>query len=104
MKSPFFVRLKKNEADFLAAGKRLGEKSLLIMSDVREILFSEKVMYRYRELGHAVEPYILASAIVGISGLRRPVFDLYNKLMTLKRRAFADTDKALEWLASQRNG
>ena len=94
-------QIENNQAYIIDQGKLLGEKRLLVLSDVRDIMFTEKVMWAYRELGHNAEPYLFASAIVGITGLLRPVFDMYNKLMSLKRRAFSDPEKAKDWLASQ---
>ena len=98
---PLLRQIETNQAYIVDQGKLLGEKRMLVLSDVRDIMFTEKVMWAYRELGHNAEPYLLASAIVGITGLRRPVFDMYNKLMSLKRRAFSDLEQAKDWLASQ---
>lgn len=100
---PLLRQIENNQAYIIDQGKQLGEKRLLILSDVRDIMFTEKVMWAYRELGENTQPYLLASAIIGITGLRRPVFELYNKLMSLKRRAFSDLEEAKDWLASQQD-
>ena len=97
-----FVRqIETNKTDVVTEAKKLGEKRLLFLTDVSDTTFSEKVMWAFRELAELVDPYLLAGAVVGISGVRRIAFDMFNKLMAVKRRSFSSLEKAKEWLVAQ---
>ena len=97
-----FVRqIETNKTDVIAEAKKLGEKRLLFLTDVSDTTFSEKVMWAFRELAELIDPYLLAGAVVGISGVRRIAFDMFNKLMAVKRRSFSSLEKAKEWLVEQ---
>ena len=76
-------------------------KSLRILTNVRNARYNGAVLQGMKELARHDEPYVTASAVVGLTGLLRIA---YTAVTTFSRRNIAVFDseaEALDWLASQ---
>jgi hypothetical protein len=87
-----------NSKAFVATQPR---KSLRILTNVRNTRYNGAVLQGMKELARHDEPYVTASAVVGLTGLLRIA---YSAITTFSRRNISvfDTEaEALDWLASQ---
>jgi len=101
-----FSRLKANEvlqlidpAKAVISGKP--EKSILTLTDVTDLTFNSEVSERMKEFTAHNKPYVRASAIVGVTGLKRII---YNAVIAFSQRqiaTFGDREAAKSWLAQQ---
>ena len=75
------------------------ENSLLVLTDVTDGAFNTKVTDAMKEFAAHNRPYVKASAVVGITGLKKIIYDAV--LMFSKRNisTFDSIDSAKEWLA-----
>lgn len=76
-------------------------KSLRILTSVRDARYNGAVLQAMKELAKHDEPYVMASAVVGLTGLLRIA---YTAITTFSRRniaVFTSEEEALDWLASQ---
>ena len=88
------------EARRLIATQPLGQA--LVLTDVSGSNFDQRAIEDLRKLVEANRPYVMASALVGLSALTRVIF---RALMALTRRniqAFATRAQAIAYLVSKR--
>jgi hypothetical protein len=76
-------------------------KSLLVMTLVRDARYNSAVLQALKELATHNEPYIKASALVGMSGLHRIAYQAVILFSRRKIPAFDTEAEALDWLAAQ---
>lgn len=77
------------------------ESSLLILTDVTGAKYSLEVIEKLKEFAAGNKPYVRASAVVGLDGLQKVV---YNAVSLFSKRTFPvfdDVDKAKDWLIEQ---
>jgi hypothetical protein len=87
-----------NSKAFVATQPR---RSLRILTRVRDTRYNGAVLQGMKELAKHDEPYVTASAVVGLTGLLRIA---YSAVTTFSRRniaVFGNEQEALDWLASQ---
>ncbi len=76
------------------------EKSLLTLADVTDARFNERVSQDMKEFTAHNKPYVKASAVVGITGLKRIIFDAVMRFSGRKISAFDNIEEAKTWLAA----
>lgn len=74
---------------------------LLTLVDVKESAFDDRVVARLKELGAHNRPWVLAGAVVGMSGMQKIMFRLINSFNGRKLAAFDTREHAQEWLVKQ---
>ncbi len=77
------------------------ENSLLTLTDVTDIRFNDELSQKMKEFTVHNKPYVRAAAVVGVTGLKRIIF---NAVLAFSRRnitAFDDRESAKRWLAEQ---
>jgi hypothetical protein len=77
-------------------------KSLLILTNVRDARYNAAVLQALKELARHDEPYVKASAIVGMSGLHRIAYQAVILFTKRNIQVFEHESEALDWLVSQR--
>ena len=101
-----FSRLKANEALALidpakAVISKKPPHSVLTLTDVTEMSFNEELSQRFKDFTTHNRPYVRAAAVVGVTGLKRII---YNAVIIFSRRhiaTFDDREAAKKWLAEQ---
>jgi hypothetical protein len=76
-------------------------KSLRILTNVRNTRYNGAVLQAMKDLAKHDEPYVTASAVVGLTGLLRIA---YTAITTFSRRniaVFDSENEAMDWLAAQ---
>lgn len=76
-------------------------KSVRILTDVTKAHYTPQAVDALKLFSKAVTPYVLASAAVGVSGIKRIVLQSLIKLSGRHIEMFEDREKALEWLVGQ---
>ncbi len=75
-------------------------QSLLTLTDVTDMRFDDKVSAGMKEFTAHNKPYVRASAVVGISGLKKIIFDAVMIFSKRKLHAFNSVNEAKTWLAT----
>ncbi len=79
------------------------QNSLLTLTDVTDARFNERVSQDMKDFTAHNKPYVRASAVVGITGLKRIVFDAVMRFSQRKITAFDSIDDAKTWLSQVEN-
>lgn len=77
------------------------ENSLLTLTDVTDIRFNDDLSRKMKEFTVHNKPCVKAAAVVGVTGLKRIIF---NAVIAFSRRnltTFGDRETAKRWLAKQ---
>ncbi len=75
--------------------------SLLVLTDVTDARFNQEVAARMKEFTAHNKPFIRGSAVLGVTGLKKIIFDAINSFSGRNIRAFDKKDEAIGWLQSQ---
>ena len=81
---------------------REGEKSLRTLTDVTDALFNDVVSEAMKKFTLDNKPYVMASAIVGVTGFRKVLFSATLIFSKRKIQTFDNLESAMDWLASQK--
>ncbi len=76
-------------------------KSLLILTNVTNAHYDPRAADAMKKYSAANTPYIKASAVVGVTGIRRVIYQAIVKITGRQISTFESADEALDWLASQ---
>jgi hypothetical protein len=76
-------------------------KSVFTLTDVTETGFNAKISDAMKEFVAHNKPYVAASAVVGVTGLKQIIFNAVMKFSGRQLHAFDSLTEAKEWLAKQ---
>lgn len=76
-------------------------KSLFVMSDFTGAGFNTQVVDALKGFVNHNKPFVVASAVVGVTGLKQIVFNTVTKFSGRRLHAFNSLDEAKGWLSSQ---
>lgn len=76
-------------------------KSLLTLSDFTEAHYNKEVVAKLKEYVDHNKPYVKAAAVLGITGLKRVVYNTICQLTGRNIIAFENRTRALDWLITQ---
>ncbi len=82
-----------------AAIKAQPEKSLFTLTDVTNAAFNSQVSDAMKEFVTHNKPYVIAAAVVGISGLKQIIFNAVMKVSGRQLHAHGSLNEAKDWLA-----
>lgn len=75
--------------------------NLIILIDIREAFLSEEFMNKVKEIGSKSKDKIQKTAIIGIQGIKKIIFNAFNAFIgTNNFKAFETEDAAKEYLTS----
>ncbi|HAD82366.1 MAG: hypothetical protein A2509_08295 [Candidatus Edwardsbacteria bacterium RIFOXYD12_FULL_50_11] len=77
------------------------EKSVLLLTVLVNTHYSPQAVDRLKRFSVEVTPHIKASAAVGITGIKKVVYQTLSALIGRKIHLFDSIDRALDWLAEQ---
>ncbi len=75
-----------------------GETDFLLLTDLTGAYLNMEAMDAFVKLGRSIDPYVKASAVVGMTGVRKRLVQLHNRLFSSQRTAFDTMDEAKDWL------
>jgi hypothetical protein len=76
------------------------KNSLLTLTDVTNAHFNEEVGQGMKELTAHNGPYVKASAVVGITGLKKIIFSAIKAFSKRNIESFDDLEQAKHWLVN----
>jgi hypothetical protein len=76
------------------------EGSLLTLTDVTNARFNEAVTERMKDFTTHNKPYVKAAAIIGISGIKKIIFEAVMMFSRRKIHIFNDMNEAKDWLVT----
>lgn len=76
-------------------------RSLFTLTDVTETGFNSKVSDSMKDFVNHNKPFIVASAVVGVTGLKQIIFNAVMKFSGRHLQAVNTVDEAKEWLVRQ---
>ena len=76
-------------------------KSLLVLTNVRDARYNAQVLQALKELAKHDEPYVKASALVGMAGLHRIAYQAVILFTKRNIQTFDEEAQALDWLVTQ---
>jgi hypothetical protein len=74
------------------------ERSLLTLTDVTDARFSDAVAQEMKAFTAHNRPYVRAAAVVGVTGLKRIIFEAVIAFSGRKISTFDSIEKAKQWL------
>jgi len=77
-------------------------RSLLAMTTVRDARYNTAVLQALKELASHNEPYVKASAVVGMSGLHRIAYQAVILFSRRQIKTFDREEEAMDWLVQQK--
>jgi len=75
------------------------EKSVLTLVDVTEMRFDDRVTQHMKEFTAHNKPYVRASAVIGVTGLKKIILDAVMLFSKRKFHTFDTVEQAKTWLA-----
>lgn len=77
-------------------------KSVLCLTDVSDLKTSPEITQMIKEFTKHNEPYIKATAVIGVHGLKQVIFTGVLRFTGRKNMIASDTkEEAMEWLAGR---
>jgi hypothetical protein len=77
------------------------EATVLILTDVTEGQYNMDVIENLKEFTKGNTPYVRASAVVGLDGLKKAVYNMVVMFSKRKFPVFKDALSAKDWLITQ---
>ncbi|HET6765609.1 MAG TPA: hypothetical protein VFH27_18145 [Longimicrobiaceae bacterium] len=77
-------------------------KSLCVLTDTTDAHYDSVVVQALKDLAAHDEPFVYASAVVGVVGLKKVVLTGVNLFSKRKIVMFDTRDQALDWLVQQK--
>jgi hypothetical protein len=90
--------------DFLCQGRDYLfkiDRPTLQLTNITGVYFTPLVMSQLSELAKEWEHLIIKDAIIGVTGVKKILFQIYNAVVRGKSKAFDDEETAKEWLAEK---
>jgi hypothetical protein len=94
------LQVKENTAAGLALAAQ-GETRQLVLVDIRDCYINQDVVAALKDSASQVAPYVQASAVVGVEGLRKHLLEIVNKVSGYGGKPFDTVEAAKDWLVSQ---
>ena len=101
MKSPAEMEEVLNDNVEYIRDVRAKGQDCLLMIDLRNVPVSDEFFLKLRNTGNANKKYVLKSAILGIHGIKKLFFQMYQLFLTdSKMKVFDEENEALEYLVT----
>lgn len=78
----------------------LGKKEILLLIDVNNSYTNKAVVNAFTEAGKRVRPVVSKTAVLGITGVKKVLLNVVNKLSSIDANPFSTEEDAKNWLAS----
>lgn len=77
-------------------------KSILVVTDVTEAHYNIEVTQAMKELAKGNAPFVKASAVVGVTGLKKILYDAVIKFSGRDIKIFDKRESAMDWLLTHK--
>ena len=76
-------------------------KTALTLTDVTDARFDDAATHEARTNAEQNAPYVRAAALVGVTGLKKIVYNVVTRMTGRDYKVFATREEALRWLVAQ---
>ena len=77
-----------------------GKKEILLLIDLNNSYTNKAVVNAFTEAGKRVRPVVKRTAVLGITGVKKVLLNVVNKLSSIDANPFSTEEDAKEWLIS----
>ena len=77
-----------------------GKKEILLLIDLNNSYTNKEVVNAFTEAGKRVRPVVKRTAVLGITGVKKVLLNVVNKLSSIDANPFSTEEDAKEWLVS----
>ncbi len=77
------------------------KESLLTLTNVKEMHFSNEIRDAFKEFIKGNKPYVKAGAVIGLNGLQQIIYNGLMKMTGREIKSFRNEMEAKDWLASK---
>ncbi len=78
-------------------------KSVLLLTNVINAHYNTKAAARMKEFSIKISPHVIASAAVGVSGIKKVILQTLNRLSGRNIKICDTIDEACDWLVDEWN-
>ncbi len=93
-------KINNNHKEILRLGEE-GNSALLLLTDVTDTRPDKRILAALREHAATDGVYILASAVIGVTGMKKYMMNFLNIASPYKSKAFDNEEDAKKWLLVQ---
>ncbi len=86
--------------DAILLVKARAKKSVRLLTNVQDTVYDKDVFPALKDFVVSNIPYIMGSAVVGIDGVKKAIFNTVKFITTHEIRQFNTDQEAMDWLAS----
>ena len=77
-----------------------GKQEILLLIDLNNSYTNKAVVNAFTEAGKKVRPVVKRTAVLGITGVKKVLLNVVNKLSSIDANPFSTEEDAKEWLIS----
>ncbi len=77
-----------------------GKKEILLLIDLNNSYTNKEVVNAFTEAGKRVRPVVKRTAVLGITGVKKILLNVVNKLSSIDANPFSTEEDAKDWLIS----
>ena len=77
------------------------ENSVLSLTDVRGSIATREAVELFKKSAPVAKKHILRQAVVGVTGVKKILFDAVVRISGQNAKTFDDTEKAKDWLVKE---
>ena len=77
-----------------------GKKDILLLIDINNSYTNKTVVNAFTEAGKRVRPIVKKTAVLGITGVKKVLLNVVNKLSSIDANPFSTEEDAKDWLVS----
>ena len=77
-----------------------GKKEILLLIDLNNSYTNKAVVNAFTEAGKRVRPVVKRTAVLGITGVKKVLLNVVNKLSSIDANPFSTEEDAKDWLVS----
>jgi len=78
----------------------IGKEDILLLLDLTNSFTNKAVVNAFTEAGKRVRPVVKKTAVLGITGVKKVLLNVVNKLSSIDANPFSTKEDAKEWLIS----
>ena len=75
-------------------------KNILLLLDVRNSYSNKEIIEALNASSKRIKPFLKKSAVLGVTGVKKILLSVVNKVSDLGAKPFTTEDEAKEWLVS----
>ena len=76
------------------------KENILLLLDIRNSYSNKEIIEALNKASKRIKPFVKKSAVIGVTGVKKILLNVINKVSSLGANPFSTEEDAKEWLAS----